>query len=108
MLWVAVPVTVIERPGVFASLSRSAVLTKGYRWRIFGAYLLITLLVAILFGVIAVVVAPLVGVSATILVEWLGSAASSAVGAVLSAVGYFRLRSIKEGVDIEDVAKVFD
>jgi len=69
---------------------------------------LITLLVAILFGVIAVVVAPLVGVSATILVEWLGSAASSAVGAVLSAVGYFRLRSIKEGVDIEDVAKVFD
>ena len=33
MLWVAVPVAVVERPGVTRSLSRSAELTKGYRWQ---------------------------------------------------------------------------
>src|SRR5205823_4750623 len=35
MLYVAVPVSVIEKPGVFAALSRSAELTKGYRWWVF-------------------------------------------------------------------------
>ncbi len=41
MLYVAVPVCVIEKQGVIASLSRSRALTKGYRWQIFGLFLLV-------------------------------------------------------------------
>jgi rubredoxin len=36
MVWVAIPAAVVERPGIFASLSRSGELTKGFRWQIFG------------------------------------------------------------------------
>ena len=44
MFWVAIPAAVVERPGVIASLKRSAELTTGNRWRVFGIYAVITLL----------------------------------------------------------------
>ena len=42
MMWaVAVPALVVERAGVFAAFSRSAQLTKGARWKIFGLSLVL-------------------------------------------------------------------
>src|SRR5438105_308068 len=42
MMWsVAVPALVVEREGVFAAFSRSAQLTKGARWKIFGLSLVL-------------------------------------------------------------------
>ena len=41
MLYVAIPVAVIERPGVMESLGRSVELTKGYRWQLFFVFLVI-------------------------------------------------------------------
>lgn len=47
-LWVAVPVAVMERRGVFGSLHRSAELTRGHRWRVLCLLALNTLCVAAL------------------------------------------------------------
>ncbi len=44
MWWVAVPAAVVERTGVAESLRRSAALTSGYRWRIFGMIMVLALL----------------------------------------------------------------
>ena len=43
MLWVAIPVAVVERPGLMPSLKRSADLTSGYRWPIFGIIVLFSI-----------------------------------------------------------------
>ena len=106
MLYVAVPVAVVERPGIFASLGRSRELTKGYRWH--------------LFFVLVVVV----GLSMVIQFVWnaipplgwaidltAGVAIQAFVGALLSvvsAVAYLSLRQAKEGVDVDEIAAVFD
>src|SRR5690348_13132389 len=41
MLYVALPVCVVERLGPVDSLSRSADLTKGHRWKVFGLAILL-------------------------------------------------------------------
>src|SRR5262249_33775336 len=47
MLYVALPACVVERLGPFQSMGRSADLTKGFRWSVFG----IAVLLAIVNGV---------------------------------------------------------
>jgi len=110
--WVAIPVAVVEKPGIMASLGRSAELTKGHRWQIFGAIFLLGLInnfcsrllkVAFLndhptmtdvrmylFGVLAV----------TVFI--------AGITAVIACVGYHDLRQSKEGMDTEELASVFD
>jgi hypothetical protein len=54
--YVSMPACIVEKTGVFASLSRSAFLTKGHRWQVFGMFLLIligSVILAIVFGVLA-------------------------------------------------------
>ncbi len=105
MLWVAVPVAVVERPGVIGSLSRSAVLTKGNRWGVFG----IMLLIGIGNWVASYLVERIVGAGAPgAFVSWIVAAAITAYAASVTAVGYCTLRFAKEGVGIEEIAKVFD
>lgn len=113
VLWVVVPVAVIERPGVIASLRRSAQLTKGYRWQVFGT-LLIIVVITVCPGFIAGFVAGFAGPGVSnalftfVLVYWLLAGVTIAFMAVLVAVSYYRLRVAKEGVHIEDIARVFD
>jgi hypothetical protein len=105
MLWVAIPVAVVERPGVLGSLSRSAVLTKGNRWGVFGIMLLIsigTIVASYLVEQIAGAAAP------GAFVAWIVAAAITAYVASVTAVGYCSLRFAKEGVGIDEIAKVFD
>lgn len=108
MLWVVVPAAVIEKPGVINSLSRSAELTKGYRWQIFGIIVLVTVIafagVFLLFMVLAAIANPTVFVLGELVV----TAFFTALWAVVSAVGYHDLRVVKEGVGIEEIAAVFD
>lgn len=119
MLWVAVPAAVIERNGLSA-LSRSAELTKGYRWRIFG---LLIVLLFILF-VLSLPVGALSGMlvfSATsadgslrtvfriiMATNWVVASFTGAFSAVVYAVSYHDLRVAKEGADTEQIAAVFD
>lgn len=105
MLWVAVPVAVVERPGVMHSLSRSAALTKGSRWQVFA----IALLIGIGAFVASYIAARIFG-GGTLgsFVSWIMAAAISAFAASVTAVGYTTLRFAKEGVGIDEIAAVFD
>jgi hypothetical protein len=102
---VSLPAAVTERTGISESMSRSTYLTDGLRWDVFcvlfvlgvlsgGSTLLVTLATAtnpmlhlLLSGVANLLV---VGLSAT-----------------GSAVMYYRLRDLKESIDVDQVASVF-
>jgi hypothetical protein len=105
-LWVAIPVAVVERPGPVASLQRSFALTAGNRWKILGIFLLVA---AIIVGIVIVmVIFAFISQTIAMILSLLLYAGLFIFGAVLSAVGYYRLRVAKEGADIGDIAKVFD
>ena len=110
MYFVAAPICIVEREGVGGSLRRSRFLTKGHRWKIFGALLLIIALGLIVFVVIAGAVVSsglMTGPGATMLQNAV-AAVFGAFYAVLVAVFYYHLRVAKEGVDLAKVASVFD
>ncbi len=105
--YVAVPVAVVERPGVFASVSRSWNLSEGFRWRIFGIVLLMGF-----FNFLVNLVVTLFGMDQA---SDLHFTVSQGVGIVLAslaavvvAVAYHDLRVAAEGVDVEDLAAVFE
>ena len=118
-LWVAIPTAVVERPGVIASLKRSAELTRGYRWKIFGIFVVIWLISAVAIGMvqtplaISLATAGPQGIGSGMFIVYHGivllvSAFFTALGAVSSAVAYHDLRAVKEGFDIDHFASVFD
>jgi hypothetical protein len=108
MLWIAIPAAVVERPGVVASLKRSADLTKGYRWTIFGILFVIGLILIIATIILSFVLLSAAGFTVFSIGAWVLQAIFGAFSATLAAVGYYFLRATKEGVDIADIAKVFD
>jgi hypothetical protein len=108
MLWVVIPAAVVERPGVFPSLSRSAALTKGHRWQVFGILLLIGVVYIVASFIVPRIFAAIGGPVLAQLAQWIVTAAYTAFSAVVTAVGYCTLRLAKEGVGIEEIAKVFD
>ena len=106
--WVAVPAAVVEDRGIGASLTRSGDLTRDYRWRVFGV-----ILVSLAFEVVSEnLVGSVFGFEdnyyLSLAAAWLLAGASTALGAVLSAVTYHELRRVKEGVDVDQIAAVFD
>ncbi|NKB54874.1 MAG: hypothetical protein GKS00_00905 [Alphaproteobacteria bacterium] len=115
MLWVAIPVAVVERPGLKATLSRSLELTKGYRWHLFG----LILILAILSWIVGALFGGAVGFGAyfavgelsfawTVVINVIVQAFTGALLAVASAVAYHDLRIAKEGASVEQIAAVFD
>jgi hypothetical protein len=107
--FVATPVCVVERLGPWRSLDRSARLTKGYRWKIFGllvSLILIAGLGATLIEFLVSAVAPnslLVSIGSLV---W--DATWTASSAIVGVVAYRDLRVAKEGIDTEQIAAVFD
>lgn len=120
MLWVyavfyvMAPAAVIERAG-FGSLQRSAQLTKEYRWPIVGLFLIImviTILIQFVTGFIGTALtsaSPSVfGMASIAIVYSILGAIGYAIGGITIALVYARLREIKEGVEVDQIAKVFD
>jgi len=108
MIFVAVPVAVVERPGASASLRRSADLTRGYRWHVFGAAVVLFLLVAVAAGAVgAATELAATGRAGALIGEAVGALAGS-IPAVASAVAYHDLRVLKEGVDAASLVRVFE
>jgi len=117
IFYVAVPVAVIERPGVLNSLRRSAQLTKGYRWILFAIVLLFTVMIgaAAMVLMLPAMVAmgaftdPTVtqGAGWFFLQQGIGLIVTP-LGAIVPAVIYHDLRVGKEGADVEELAEVFD
>jgi hypothetical protein len=112
MLWPAVPVAVVERAGIGGALARSAALTRGSRGAVFVVLLVLFLLqVGVTYLLRRGFFADLTWDSfrTYLLLEFLvvvlllGSLQST-----VNAVGYWLLRSRKEGASIEDLAKVFE
>lgn len=112
---VTTPAVVIERAG-FRGMGRSARLTKNYRWPILGALILVGLLtVALSFvtGFIsALVSAPLasssVGIVISVLVMALLQSVTLGLSSIAAALIYARLKEIKEGVSVDQLAAVFE
>lgn len=116
MLYVAVPASVIEKPGLLAALHRSRELTKGYRLQIFGMLLVV---VGAGFLIDKVVENAMLDRHADldevmgmlrryILTVSLIEIVTGVFGAVLPAVTYAQLRFSKEGTATGDLARVFD
>jgi hypothetical protein len=108
MWYVAVPVCVVERTGPVKSLSRSQELTKGFRWKLFGLFLLVLIVSALGGNVLPIAGGALAGFWGQVAVSIVWQGLSQAFGSVLIVVTYYYLRVAKEGMDIEAIAAVFD
>jgi hypothetical protein len=107
MWWVLVPAIVVERIGVGAAFSRSSGLTSGHRWGILGLLVVVVgaqWVLSFVLGLIGAALGPTLAEIINIVIA-LGF---SALSSVLTAVGYYTLRAEKEGIVIDDIAKVFD
>ncbi|WP_258051906.1 hypothetical protein [Mesorhizobium sp. INR15] len=110
MLWlgwcVAVPVLIQERLGVFGSMSRSRVLTKGNRWPLFGLFVVLFLAVMaiqMVLGTVTLLLGGIVGAVGAALV----STASSMLLSIATAATYVELRQVREGTSVEELAEIF-
>ncbi len=104
--WVAIAAVVVERPGAFQALRRSAELTSGYRWPVFGILMIVLIGQNILDRAASALLSW--SPSAMVVASFLITAAAAAYTAVVSAVCYHDLRILKEGGNIDDIARVFD
>lgn len=112
---VAVPAQVVERTGVFGAMGRSADLTRGHRWAIFGLIVIFLIGSGLVQGMALAVTAPFLATSASaaqvvsqVAIQPLVTAATGLVAAVGVASIYYELRSAREGIGPEALAAVFD
>jgi hypothetical protein len=104
---VAVPACVLEGTGPAASLGRSAALTKGHRWKIFGIFLLIWI-GSIVFGALIGLIAYQLGLIANALSGFVWTALWTGYFNSVVVMVYHDLRVAKEGIDVNQIAAVFD
>jgi hypothetical protein len=111
---VALPACVVENKGPFESMRRSADLTRGHRWKIFGIFVLLLIGVIVAGIIVAAIVGVIVavgGIVGIVLAAVIGFVAMAIYTAYLNTVLvmiYHDLRAVKEGVDTEQIAAVFD
>lgn len=116
IFYVALPVVVVERPGVTNSLRRSAELTKGNRWKVFALVIItyvVSMLLEFLVGFVIGFGGAIAGEAGSVnilaaVATIVAQVFSITWGAVLVAMAYFELRRVKEGIGLEQIAAVFD
>jgi hypothetical protein len=107
-MWaVVVPVCVVEGSGVTDSMSRSAALTKGHRWQIFGIGLLLLIVNVIVGEILSFALTPVSAILAG-LVNLVWTVVFSSYGHCVVIMIYHDLRVAKEGIDTAQIASVFD
>ena len=118
---VAVPSLVADRTGIFESFSRSAELTRGNRWRVFGLFVLLWVILLVLGMVFGAVTAAMIFstpgalenpmAAATnpinIVVSVVQQTITAVIGATLIAVLYVELRRVREGAGPQWLAEIF-
>ena len=93
VIWsVVAPVTVLERPGVFAAFRRSRELVRGNGWNVFGVIVMVFVIVA-LISIAAEITASGLGSVGRGLVQWGVNAAIAPITALSASVLYFALRT---------------
>jgi hypothetical protein len=121
MNWVAIPVAVIERPGIRAALDRSHDLTRGTRMAVFAVLLVIGMIVGVVglvgTGLLTVASAAALGESrelsgrayaVTQIIMTLLMIPFECLQATSAAVGYHDLRVHREGAAVDDLVRVFE
>jgi uncharacterized membrane protein len=108
MWFVSTPACVVERLGPIRSLGRSSELTKGHRWKIFGLMLVLLLISMVVTPVIEYSFAAIGGTMLVLIASLLWNGVWGAFYAISVVVTYHDLRVAKEGIDIEQIAAVFD
>jgi hypothetical protein len=110
---ISIPVFMLEGRGVFDSLARSGVLTKGHRWRIFLAALVMTAIVLVIRVLFALPITIVAGIRTTpgLVPLWqyiaqsiTGALSGTLVGSLFTisiVLIYYDLRIRKEGFDLE-------
>jgi hypothetical protein len=106
MLYVAIPASVIERPGIMGALSRSRFLTKGHRFALFALYLFLQIINYGLERAYLAIAAH--DAQLYVYLEIAGELLFGALGAVMTAVAYYYLRAEREGTSAAELAAVFD
>jgi hypothetical protein len=89
-------------------MGRSSELTKGHRWKIFGMILLVVIGGAIASGIILALLSALQITVLAILGNLIWNGVWGAFYAIFVVVTYHDLRVAKEGVDVHQIAAVFD
>jgi hypothetical protein len=108
MWYIATPACVVEQLGPLGSMRRSSQLTKGYRWKIFGLMLLLIIIGGIVSSVLAKTLTAAGGTPLKLIGDVLWNGVWGAVSSIAVVVTYHDLRVAKEGIDVEQVASVFD
>lgn len=104
MLAVVVPVTVEERPGVFNALRRSSYLTESFRWQTFCVLLVVGIFQQVPAQIVMRTVKDL---GSLLMITIFLSVLTTGLQATASAVMYYRLRSVKEAIDVDQISSVF-
>jgi hypothetical protein len=108
MWFVAIPVCVMERRGLFQSVIRSNALTKGVRFKLF-AFVILDFALGYISGTLAPdAVSAFTGYWGQIAVQFALVSLHYAFMGVLTAVIYYELLTEKQGFDPGRIAAVFD
>jgi hypothetical protein len=109
MIWFVAPsVCVIERLGAVASLRRSAALTSGQRWKIFGLFLAMAI-PGIVAGVIANRILAATGSQVLYAgLEYATQGIYIALSCIVLVVVYAALNAAKEGAVSDRIAAIFE
>jgi hypothetical protein len=92
---VVAPVTVLERPGVFAAFSRSWALVKGNGWQVFGVIIMFVL-IFIAIGIVLALIGAILGDAGEVALGYLGSVITAPLVALAASVLYFELKTLQE------------
>lgn len=109
--WLYAPAIVVEKQSIGKAFSRSADLTRGKRWSIFGLLFIYGIMTYVASLIIGLIFGAAGGPSSPIAVTILSYTVNSLLAAFLAvatSVAYYYLRADKEGLEIDDIAKLFD
>jgi len=108
IFFVTIPACVVEQLGATTAMARSSELTRNHRWRVFGAAAVVFIIFFIVDSIVSAVLRHPATLWSYVLVAFCVNSVYSAYNAVLAAIVYHDLRVIKDGIDIDQLAAVFD
>jgi hypothetical protein len=109
MWWAYIPAIVVEGKGIIGAFGRSRELTRGRRWHILGLAIIVFILIWVFYWVVNFIAGTAVsGIVAPTIISYAVLALTTAFNAVVGAVGYYYLRAEKEGIDVNEIARIFD
>jgi len=106
--FVVLPVAAMENHNAPGCFTRSRMLTRSYRWPIFGLFLMLTIgysalcVLASLLG--KATLPPMLG----LIIPFIVQICLTTLVSIMVAVAYFRLRFLKEGAGVDHIAAVFE